>query len=51
MAAVTESKARSRTIRRRAEEAARALGIAELELERRVPLEWPDYPGARELVP
>jgi hypothetical protein len=51
LADYSETQARSRTVRRRAIEAAAALGIPEVALEQRVPLEWPDYPGARELVP
>lgn len=46
-----ETHARSRTVRRRAIEAAKALGIPESELDRRVPLDWSDYAGATELVP
>lgn len=46
-----ETHARSRSVQRRAIEAAQALGIPQSALEQRVPLDWPDYPGARELVP
>jgi hypothetical protein len=46
-----EHEPRSRTIRRRAIEAAGTLGITEDELYTQVPLEWPDYPGAQDLVP
>jgi hypothetical protein len=46
-----ETQIRSRTVRRRAIEAAGSVGLPESVLEQRVPLEWPDYPGARELVP
>lgn len=46
-----EHEARSRTVRRRAIEAAAALGIDEDKLYTRVPLDWSDYRGAKELVP
>jgi hypothetical protein len=46
-----EHEPRSRSIRRRAIEAAQAQGIDEDELYTQVPLEWPDYPSAQELVP
>lgn len=46
-----EHKARSRAVRRRAIEATEALGLAEDVLYRKVPLDWPNYRGATELVP
>lgn len=48
---VAEEFARSRSVRRRAIEAAQALGMTEDVLYRTIPLEWPDYPGAQELIP
>jgi hypothetical protein len=51
LADYAENETRSRTIRRRAVEAARAIGIDDRELEQRVALQWPNYPGALELVP
>ncbi|PRQ02052.1 hypothetical protein [Enhygromyxa salina] len=46
-----EESARSRSVRRRAIEAAESLGIDEDKLYQQVPLAWPDYIGAKELVP
>ena len=51
MADHEELKPRSRTVRQRATEAAKTLGISEDVLYERVPTEWPRYPGATELVP
>ena len=47
---VSEEFERSRTVRRSAIEAANALGIDESELYRPIPIEWPNYPGALELL-
>jgi len=51
MADHEEIKPRSRTVRQRATEAAKVLGFSEDVLYERVPTEWPDYPGATELLP
>ncbi|HLT36927.1 MAG TPA: hypothetical protein VK034_11600 [Enhygromyxa sp.] len=45
-----ELKARSRTVRRKAAEAAQALGLDEDLLYTKIPLSWPDYPGATRLI-
>ncbi|NVB40333.1 hypothetical protein G6O69_21005 [Pseudenhygromyxa sp. WMMC2535] len=47
---VGESNARSATSRRNATKAAQALGIPEDYLYETVPLDWPRYPGGRELI-
>jgi hypothetical protein len=41
---------RSRTVRERADEAARAVGVDPAFLRERVPEVWPVYLGARELL-
>jgi hypothetical protein len=46
-----EQNARSRSIRRAATEAAQALGLDEDLLYTKVPISWPNYPGAARLVP
>ncbi len=46
----SEQHARSRSVRRRALGAVEALGISERFLDLKVPLEWPNYPGAKELL-
>jgi hypothetical protein len=46
-----EQQPRSRTVRRRAIEAAEFLQLDEDVLYRRVPTSWPNYPGATRLVP
>lgn len=46
-----ELKARSRTVRRKATEAAKALGLDEDVIYTKFPMTWPDYPGATRLVP
>ena len=46
-----EKKARSRKTRRNCLAAIEALGMREDDLHTRVPVAWPDYLGARELVP
>lgn len=46
-----EQQPRSRTTRRKATEAAEALGLGVEVLDTKVPLDWPRYRGARELVP
>ena len=46
-----EQQTRSRTSRRKAEEAIDALGLGEKVLHTQIPLDWPSYRGARELVP
>jgi hypothetical protein len=51
MADHEEVKARSRTVRQRATEAAQALGLSPDFLYERVPTAWPNYPGAVELMP
>ena len=51
LADTDEHKPRSGTVRRRAIEAARALHIAEDYLYEPVPLDWPGYRGAQELIP
>lgn len=45
-----EHRARSRTVRRKAGEAAKAVGLHEDVLYTKVPLVWPDYPGATRLI-
>lgn len=51
VADANEDNPRSRTSRRNATEAALALGLSEDVLYTKVPLAWPDYLGAAELVP
>ena len=51
MADYEELEARSRTVRRRSTEAAKALGLDEDVLYTRFPPSWPDYSGATRLVP
>jgi hypothetical protein len=51
MADYEELQARSRTVRRRATEAAKTLGLHEDVLYTKMPLSWPDYAGATRLVP
>ncbi len=46
-----ERQARSRSVRSRAIQAAESLGIREDKLYQKMPLAWPDYLGATELVP
>ncbi|WP_232296469.1 hypothetical protein [Plesiocystis pacifica] len=46
-----EAKARSRTTRHNTEKAARELGLDLSVLDTPIPLDWPRYPGAAELVP
>ena len=48
---VDESEARSRQTRENTEKAIAALELDPAVLHARIPLEWPDYPGARELLP
>ena len=50
MADYAETHERSRSVRRRAEEAAEALGLDPGFLRERVPTKWPDYRGAVELL-
>lgn len=50
MADSEELKARSRTVRRKAVEAAQVLGLDEDVLYTKIPLSWPDYPGATRLI-
>ncbi len=50
MADHAETHERSRTVRERADEAARALGLDPALLRDRVPEVWPNYRGARELL-
>ena len=48
---VDEVQARSRRTRENVEKAIAALGLPARVIDAPIPLEWPDYPGARELVP